>query len=163
MNPPLSRNAAMASGSAGVSPAVFRLWPKTISREHGDLFGMIAARQKQSARRQLLRPGRSRSPSLFKTLAGFDFEELRASAKTTSDFGAESPSPRPSPIGWERENRPPSAGVSNRFGSCERRVWLFPLPSDGRVRVRVVFLVLRLLSGTCFYTNPKNRENDKSV
>src|SRR5438046_5644770 len=99
---------------------------------------------------------------------------LRTRANTTSDFGAESPSPpacaaavaagrRPSPIGWERENRPPSVGVSNRFGSCERRVWLFPLPSDGRVRVRVVFLVLRLLSGTCFYTNPKNRENDKSV
>src|SRR5206468_10540349 len=57
---------------------------------------------------------------------------LRTGAKTTSDFGAESPSPRPSPIGWERENRPPSVGVSSRFGSCERPVWLFPLPSDGR-------------------------------
>src|SRR6266480_12162 len=35
-------------------------------------------------------------------------------------------------VGWERENRPPSVGVSNLFRSCERRVWLFPLPSDGR-------------------------------
>ena len=46
---------------------------------------------------------------------------------------------RPFPIGcigWERENCPPSAGLSNRLGSCERRVWVFPLPSDGRVRVR---------------------------
>src|SRR5213596_1787952 len=69
--------------------------------------------------------------------------DLRTRAKTTSDFGAESPSSpacaaavaagrRPSPIGWERENRPPSVGVSNRFGSCERRGSLFPLPSDGR-------------------------------
>src|SRR5437867_8154884 len=30
--------------------------------------------------------------------------------------------------GWERENRPPSAGVSDRFGSCHRRFWLFPPP-----------------------------------
>src|SRR6266545_4174815 len=34
---------------------------------------------------------------------------LRTGAKTTSDFENYSPSPRPSPIGWERENRPPSA------------------------------------------------------
>src|SRR6266487_3445386 len=53
-------------------------------------------------------------------------------AKTTSDFGIDSPSLRPSPIGWERENHPPSVGQSNRFGGCERRFWLFPLPSDGR-------------------------------
>ena len=33
---------------------------------------------------------------------------------------------------WERENRPPSAGVSDRFGSCLRRFWLFPLSSDGK-------------------------------
>src|SRR5205807_7662293 len=79
-----------------------------------------------SARRRTERPGRSRSP--FPT-ASF---RLRTRAKTTSDFGTISPSPRPSPIGWERENRPPSVGVSNRFGCCERRVWLFPLPSDGR-------------------------------
>src|SRR5437773_6273974 len=59
-------------------------------------------------------------------------EGLRTRAKTITDLGAHSPSPRPSPIGWERENRPPSVGVSNGFGSCERRVWLFPLPSDGR-------------------------------
>ena len=47
-----------------------------------------------------------------------------------SRFGAAKA--RPSPIGWERENRPPSVGVSNRFANCERQVWLFPLPSDGR-------------------------------
>jgi hypothetical protein len=43
------------------------------------------------------------------------------------------------PIGWERENRLPSAGVANRFGSCERQVRLFPLPSGiclGQERVR---------------------------
>ena len=56
-------------------------------------------------------------------------------------------------IGWERENCLPPVGVSNRFGSCERRVWLFPLPSDGRVRVRVVLFEIRLLSGNCFCTN----------
>src|SRR6266704_3255981 len=56
-------------------------------------------------------------------------------------------------VGWERENRPPSVGVSNRFGSSERRGCLFPLPSDGRVRVRVVLFEIRLLSGTCFCTN----------
>src|SRR5437773_12277540 len=50
-------------------------------------------------------------------------EGLRTRAKTITDFGAHSPSPRPSPIGWERENRRPSVGVSNRFRSCERRVW----------------------------------------
>jgi len=50
MIPPLSRNDAIASGSAGVSPAVFGLWPKTFCREHGDLVGIIEARQKQSAR-----------------------------------------------------------------------------------------------------------------
>jgi len=33
-------------------------------------------------------------------------------------------------VGWERENRPPSVGVSNRLGSWERRGWLFLLPSD---------------------------------
>src|SRR5439155_7065627 len=33
--------------------------------------------------------------------------------------------------GWERENRAQSVGVSNRVGSCERPLWLFPLPSDG--------------------------------
>ena len=32
---------------------------------------------------------------------------LRTRAKTTSDFEAQLPSPRPSPIGWERENRAP--------------------------------------------------------
>src|SRR5438045_3929515 len=32
---------------------------------------------------------------------------LRTRAITTSDFEAELPSPRPSPIGWERENRVP--------------------------------------------------------
>jgi arylsulfatase A-like enzyme len=53
-------------------------------------------------------------------------------AKTTSDVEAHQPSPRPSPIGWERENRPPSVGVSSHFGDCERPVLLFPLPSDGR-------------------------------
>ena len=62
MNPPLSRNDAITSGSAGVSPAVFGLWPKTFCREHGDLFGVIKARQQQSAGRRLLRPGRLRSP-----------------------------------------------------------------------------------------------------
>src|SRR5438874_779838 len=82
-------------------------------------------------------------------------EGLRTRAKTITDFGAHSPSPRPSPIGWERENRPPSVGVSNRSGSCERRGCLFPLPSDGRVRVRVVLFEIRLLSGACFCTNPK--------
>src|SRR6266566_8963836 len=67
------------------------------------------------------------------------------SAKTIWDFGANSPSPRlrgrsrfgaakarPAPIGWVSENNPPSVGVSNHVGSRERRVWLFPLPSDGR-------------------------------
>ena len=58
--------------------------------------------------------------------------DLRTRAKPTLDFAADSPSPRPSSIGWERENRAPPVGVSNCFGSCERRVWLFPLPSDGR-------------------------------
>src|SRR5437867_6428755 len=44
---------------------------------------------------------------------------LRTRAKTTSHGEAHSPSPRPSPIGWERENRPPSVGLSNRFGSSD--------------------------------------------
>jgi hypothetical protein len=43
----------------------------------------------------------------------------------------------------------------HRFGSCERRIWLFPLPSDGRVRVRVLLFEIRLLTCTCFCTNPK--------
>src|SRR6266566_6618731 len=38
---------------------------------------------------------------------------LRNRAKTIWDFGTISPSPRPSPIGWERENRPPSVGAAN--------------------------------------------------
>src|SRR5580765_5192753 len=83
--------------------------------------------------------------------------ELRTRAKTTSDFGAHSPSPRSSPIRWERENRPPSVGVSHRFGNGEGLVWLFPLPSDGRgqerVRVRGVLLEIRVLSSSCFCTN----------
>src|SRR5439155_4255409 len=58
------------------------------------------------------------------------FRELRTRAKTTSDEEACSALPRPSPIEWKRENRSPSVGLSNRFGSSERRVWLFPLPSD---------------------------------
>jgi len=55
-----------------------------------------------------------------------------ARAKTISDFETHSPSPRPSPSGWERENRAPRDCGSNRFGSFKRWVWLFPLPSDGR-------------------------------
>ena len=39
------------------------------------------------------------------------------------------PSPQPSPIRWERENRAPRDCGSNRFGNCKRWVWLFPLPS----------------------------------
>jgi len=46
-------------------------------------------------------------------------------------FEAHSPSTRPPPIGWERENRPPSVGLSNPFSRSKRRIWLFPLPSDG--------------------------------
>ncbi len=43
------------------------------------------------------------------------------------------PHPHPgSLIGWEREKRRSSVGVISRFESCERRGWLFPLPSDGR-------------------------------
>src|SRR6185503_7221871 len=57
---------------------------------------------------------------------------VRALAKTVSDFETLSPSPRPSPIGWERENRAPRGCGSNRLGYCKRWVWLSPLPSGGR-------------------------------
>ena len=81
---------------------------------------------------------------------------IMARAKTTSDFGAESPSPRPSPIGWERENRPPSVGVSDTLWKLRATGLAVPSPvGRERVRVRVVLLVLRLLSGTCFCTNPE--------
>src|SRR5256885_1501758 len=39
--------------------------------------------------------------------------DLRTRAKTISDVEAHSSSPQPPPIGWERENRPPSVGRSN--------------------------------------------------
>ncbi len=46
--------------------------------------------------------------------------------------GSSAPTPSLALRSWQRENRPPSVGVSNRFGSRERRGCLFPLPSDGR-------------------------------
>src|SRR6266536_3501963 len=90
------------------------------------------------------KPGRTRPRHLMAACAKPQIAGVKDGG-ATSDFEARSPSPRPSPIGWERENRPPSVGVSNRFGSCERRGCLFPLPSDGRVRVRVVLFEIRLL------------------
>src|SRR6266704_5724684 len=45
--------------------------------------------------------------------------DVRTRAKTTSDLGANSPSPRPSPIGWERENRPPSAAYPTTLEAAD--------------------------------------------
>ena len=66
--------------------------------------------------------------------------------------------PRPSAIGWERENRAPCDCGSNRFGNCKR--WGLAVPSPvgrERVRVRVNLVELRLLLGTHFCTNPEHR------
>ncbi|MBI4324189.1 MAG: rhombosortase [Chloroflexi bacterium] len=68
---------------------------------------------------------------------GRDIEEpdsmpLRIRAKTTSGFGTYAPSPRPSPIRWERENVGPPFDVAGCSGPCDGAAWRFPLPSDGR-------------------------------
>jgi len=44
-------------------------------------------------------------------------------------------------LGWERENRPPLVGVSNRCRTCKRRNQAVPSPvGRERVRVRVILL-----------------------
>ena len=58
----LSRDDAARLGARGVSPAVFGGPPKTSPRRTDAPLGVLRSRPNQSARRRLVRPGRSRSP-----------------------------------------------------------------------------------------------------
>src|SRR3989442_14046851 len=69
-----NRGETVHSGSAGVSPAVFGLRPKTPGGSAGDLVVPLFVHQSRSARRRPERPGRSRSPSeSFQTVGVFCF------------------------------------------------------------------------------------------
>jgi uncharacterized sulfatase len=57
----LGENTFVGEGSAGVSPAVFGVPPKTFLGPDRELFGSARPCEKQSARRRLPRPRRSRS------------------------------------------------------------------------------------------------------